>query len=109
MARRFAPGSTLIVRHLRGAPMMKLEFPNGPGFNTAVRAAGLFESGAAQAAERGPANAFVSRRMSGRLSRSGAVLGVARLTAVTADGSIVCDVALTVRGDRVSETVDTRR
>lgn len=109
MARTFAPGSTLIVRHLRGAPMMKLEFPNGPGFNAAVRADGLFESGAAQAPERGPANAFVSRRLSGRLNRSGAVQGVVRLTAVTADGGVVCDVALTVRGERVPEPVHTGR
>ncbi len=101
MARRFAPGSTLIVRHLRGAPMMKLEFVDGPGFNTAVRSDGLFESGAAQALQRGPSEAIVSRRLSGRLSRSGVLQGVARLTAMTADGSVVCDVALTVRGERV--------
>ncbi len=101
MARRFAPGSTLIVRHLRGAPMMQLQFVDGPGFNAAVRSDGLFETGAAQAADRGPSNAFVSRRLSARLTRTGVVQGVARLTAVTADGSVVCDVALTVRGERV--------
>ncbi len=101
MARRFAPGSTLVVRHLRGAPMMQLQFVDGPGFNAAVRSDGLFESGAAQAPDRGPSNAFVSRRLSGRLTRTGDVQGVARLTAVTADGSVVCDVALTVRGERV--------
>ncbi len=101
MARRFAPGSTLVVRHLRGAPMMQLQFLDGPGFNAAVRSDGLFESGAAQAPDRGPSNAFVSRRLSGRLTRTGVLQGVARLTAVTADGSVVCDVALTVRGERV--------
>jgi hypothetical protein len=104
MARRFAPGSTLIVRHLRGAPMMQLQFLDGPGFNAAVRSDGLFESGAAQARDRGPSNSFVSRRLSGRLTRTGVVQGVARLTAVTADGSVVCDVALTVRGERVPST-----
>jgi hypothetical protein len=101
MARRFAPGSRMTIRHLRGAPMMLLEFENGPRFNAAVRVDGLFESGAAQAAERGPVNAFVSRRLSGRLNRTGVLQGVARITAVTSDGSVICDVALTVRGERV--------
>lgn len=101
MARRFAPGNMLVVRHLRGAPMMKLEFGNGPGFSAAVRTDGLFESGAAIAPLRGPLNTFVSSRISGRLDRRGALKGVARLSAVTAEGNVVCDVALTVVGERI--------
>jgi hypothetical protein len=101
MAQRFAPGTALVLRHLRGAPMMKLEFVGGQEYNAAVRADGLFESGADIAPVRGPGNAFVSTRLSGRVSRSGVLQGVARLSAVTQDGTVVCDVALTVRGERI--------
>lgn len=100
MARRFAPGSELVLRHLRGAPMMKLEFVGGQGFNAAVRSDGLFESGADIAPVRGPGNAFVSTRISGRVSRGGSLQGVVRLSAVTQEGAVICDLALTVRGER---------
>ncbi len=100
MARRFAPGAELVLRHLRGAPMMKMEFIGGQEFNAAVRSDGLFESGADIAPVRGPGNAFVSTRMSGRVSRAGLLQGVARLNAVTQDGTVICDLALTVRGER---------
>jgi hypothetical protein len=101
MARRFAPGADLVVRHLRGAPMMKLEFVGGQGYNAAVRPDGLFETGSDIAPTRGPSNSFVSARLSGRITRGGAVTGVARLNAVTADGAVLCDLALTVRGERL--------
>ncbi|MDZ7632530.1 MAG: hypothetical protein U5K74_14570 [Gemmatimonadaceae bacterium] len=100
MARRFAPGTELIIRHLRGAPMMKLEFVRGQGFNSAVRSDGLFESGADVATTRGPRDSFVSVRISGRVSRGGVLQGVTRLSAVTTDGAVVCDLALTMTGDR---------
>lgn len=100
MARTFAPGTDVIVQHLRGAPMLKLAFLNGQGFNAAVRPDGLFESGADQAPVRGPRGAFVSTRLSGRFSRGGVLQGVVRLSAVMADGTLVCDLALTLRGER---------
>ncbi|HYW49866.1 MAG TPA: hypothetical protein VE861_04620 [Gemmatimonadaceae bacterium] len=100
MARRFAPGSELLVQHMRGAPMMKLEFLRGQGFNAAVRSDGVFESGSSQATMRGPDASFVTTRLSGRLSRNGGLSGVARLTAVMPDGAIVCDLALTMQGER---------
>lgn len=100
MARRFAPGVDLMVRHLRGAPMLRLEFLGGQGYNAAVRPDGLFESGTDVAPVRGPQNAFVSTRVSGRITRGGVLQGVARLTASTQDGRIVCDLALTMRGER---------
>ncbi|MBC7840715.1 MAG: hypothetical protein H7099_00285, partial [Gemmatimonadaceae bacterium] len=100
MARTFAPGTEVVVQHLRGAPMLRLTFLNGQGFNAAVRPDGLFESGADQAPVRGPRGAFVSTRLSGRFSRGGVLTGVARLNAVMTDGTIVCDLALTVHGER---------
>jgi len=51
---------------------------------------------------RGPDASFVSTRISGRVSRSGMLEGVVRLTAIRADGAVVCDLALTLRGDRQS-------
>jgi len=101
-ARRFAPGAAVEVRHLRGAPMMRLEFIGGQGFTAAVRADGLFESGVVMSPMRGPDASFVSTRISGRVSRSGMLEGVVRLTAIRADGAVVCDLALTLRGDRQS-------
>jgi hypothetical protein len=101
MARNFAPGSVMVVQHLRGAPMLKFAFVYGQGFNAAVRADGLFESGADVAQVRGPRNAFVTTRISGRFSRGGVLRGVARLSAVQTDGTIVCDVALTMHGERL--------
>ena len=101
MSRKFAPGADVVVRHLRGAPMLKLEFVNGQGFNAAVRTDGLFESGADVSPTRGPRNAFVSTRLSGRITRAGALQGIARLSAVTSDGTVICDLALTVRGERL--------
>ena len=100
VARRWAPGVDLVVRHLRGAPMMRLEFTGGMGFNAAVRSDGLFESGVAMSPVRGPDSSFVSSRLSGRLARSGVLQGVARVSAVKADGTVLCDLALTVRGER---------
>jgi len=100
LARRFAPGTELTVRHLRGAPMLKLEFVNGLGFNGAVRSDGLFESGASTAPVRGPGNSFVSVRLSGRFSRGGVLSGVARMNAITTDGALLCDLALTMGGER---------
>ncbi len=100
MARQFAPGDELDVKHLRGAPMMNLSFVGGQGFNAAVRSDGLFETGPDVSAARGPQSSFVSTRISGRISRAGVLTGVARLNAVTIDGSVVCDVALTMHGDR---------
>lgn len=100
LARRFAPGEAMVVRHMRGAPMMKLEFVRGPGYNAAVRADGLFESGSSTSAARGPDSSFVSSRISGRISRSGVLQGVARLTAVQGDGTTLCDLALTMQGER---------
>lgn len=100
MARQFAPGDELDVKHLRGAPMMNLSFVGGQGFNAAVRSDGLFESGPDVAATRGPQSSFVSTRISGRITRAGMLAGVARLNAVTVDGAVVCDLALTMHGDR---------
>ncbi|MES3035974.1 MAG: hypothetical protein V4813_18365 [Gemmatimonadota bacterium] len=100
VARRWAPGADLVIRHLRGAPMMRLEFTGGMGYNAGVRSDGLFESGVATSPARGPDSTFVSSRLSGRLSRGGVLQGVARVSAVKADGAIVCDLALTVRGER---------
>jgi hypothetical protein len=100
MAARFAPGTELVLRHLRGAPMMKMEFVGGQEFNASVRADGLFESGSDIAPVRGPGGSFVSTRVSGRVSRRGELQGVARLNAVTQDGTVICDLALTVRGER---------
>ncbi len=102
LARRFAPGAEVEVRHLRGAPMMRLEFIGGQGFTAAVRADGLFESGVVMSPARGPDASFVSTRISGRVSRSGMLEGVVRLTAIRVDGAVVCDLALTLRGDRQS-------
>ncbi len=101
MARQFAPGDALEVKHLRGAPMLNLSFVGGQGFNAAVRSDGLFESGSDVATARGPQSSFVSTRISGRLTRDGVMTGVVRLNAVTVDGTIVCDLALTMRGERV--------
>ncbi len=101
VARTFAPGTDLVLRHLRGAPMMKMEFLNGQSFNASVRSDGLFESGVDVSPVRGPSNSFVTVRVAGRISRSGAVQAVTRLTASAADGSVVCDLALTTTGDRV--------
>jgi hypothetical protein len=100
MARQFAPGDDLDVKHLRGAPMMNLSFIGGQGFNAAVRTDGLFESGSDVAAARGPQSSFVSTRISGRITRAGVLTGVARLNAVTVDGATICDLALTMRGER---------
>ena len=100
MARQFAPGAELDVKHLRGAPMMNLAFVGGQGFNAAVRSDGLFESGSDVAAVRGPQSSFVSTRLSGRITRAGVLTGVARLSAVTVDGAVICDLALTMQGER---------
>ncbi len=100
VARRWAPGAEVEIRHLRGAPMMQLVFVAGQGFNAAVRSDGLFESGVVMSPTRGPESSFVSTRLSGRLSRGGVLQGVVRLSAVRQDGVIVCDLALTVRGER---------
>ena len=100
LARRFAPGAELVVRHMRGAPVMELEFVRGPGYNAAVRSDGLFESGSSLSAARGPDSSFVSSRISGRISRGGVLQGVARLTAVQGDGTTRCDLALTMQGER---------
>ena len=100
VARRWAPGADLEIRHLRAAPMMQLAFVGGQGFNAAVRSDGLFESGVAMSPLRGPDGSFVSTRLSGRVSRGGVLHGVARLSAVRQDGAVVCDLALTVRGER---------
>jgi hypothetical protein len=100
VARDWAPGAGLIIRHMRGAPMMKLEFTGGLGFNAAVRSDGLFESGVATSPRRGPDSSFVSTRISGRVNRGGVLQGVARLSAVKPDGVVLCDLALTVRGER---------
>jgi hypothetical protein len=80
--------------------MMQLVFVAGQGFNAAVRSDGLFESGVVMSPTRGPESSFVSTRLSGRLSRGGVLQGVVRLSAVRQDGVIVCDLALTVRGER---------
>ena len=98
LARQFAPGNEIVVQHLRGAPMLKLAFVGGQAFNTAVRGDGLFESNADVAPVRGPRGAFVSTRLSGRFTRQGDLQGVARISAVQSNGSIVCDLALTMRG-----------
>jgi len=100
VARRWAPGAEVDVRHVRGAPMLKFEFVGGQGFNAAVRADGLFESGATLSPVRGPQASFVSTRISGRLTRGGVLQAIARLSAVRADGSVICDLALTLRGER---------
>jgi len=100
VARRFAPGADLLVQHLRGAPMLQLAFSNGQRFNAAVRADGLFETGLSLAATRGPDSSFVSTRLSGRVSRGGVLTAVARMSAVRRDGMVLCDLALTVVGDR---------
>ena len=100
MAQAFAPGAEILVQHLRGAPMLRLAFISGQGFNASVRGDGLFESSANVATVRGPRGAFVSTRISGRLSAAATVTGIARLTAVQSDGTVVCDVALTMRGVR---------
>jgi hypothetical protein len=101
LAETFAPGSEMVVHHLRGAPMLKLDFIGGQGFNAAVRSDGLFESTIVESTAQGPRGAVVRTRLSGRISRDGTVLGVARLNAVTATGATVCDVALTMRGSLV--------
>jgi len=100
VATDFAPGTQLVVRHLRGAPMLKLEFAGGQGFNAAVRQDGVFESVTDVAPMRGPQGTFVQVRLSGRLARSGALDGVVRIIAVGSDGVPRCDLALTVRGER---------
>jgi hypothetical protein len=100
MAHSFAPGTEIMVQHLRGAPMLRLAFTDGQGFNASVRGDGLFESSADVASVRGPRGAFVSTRLSGRFSGAAAVTGIARLTAVQSDGTVVCDLALTMRGVR---------
>lgn len=100
VARRWAPGADLEIRHLRAAPMMQLAFVGGQGFNAAVRSDGLFESGVVMSPARGPDGSFVSTRLSGRVSRGGVLHGVVRLSAVRQDGVVVCDLALTVRGER---------
>jgi hypothetical protein len=101
LAETFAPGSEMVVHHLRGAPMLKLDFIGGQGFNAAVRSDGLFESTMVESTARGPRGAVVRTRLSGRISRDGTVRGVARLNAVSATGATVCDVALTMRGSLV--------
>ena len=101
MARVFAPGTDLVVQHLRGAPMMRLSFVSGQGFNAAVRADGLFETGADVSPVRGPRGAFVSTRLSGRFRKNGTVTGVTRITAALQDGALVCDLALTVEGTQL--------
>jgi hypothetical protein len=98
LARDFAPGRDVVIRHLRGAPMLKLEFVGGQEFNAAVRADGLFETVIVAAARPGPAASQVQTRISGRLARGGGVRGVARLIAVTNDGQTLCDLALTMQG-----------
>jgi len=100
VARRFAPGADVLMQHLRGAPMLQLVFGNGQRFNAAVRADGLFETGASLATVRGPDSLFVSTRLSGRVSRGGVLTGVARMSAVRRDGLVLCDLALTVVGER---------
>lgn len=100
VARRFAPGTEAQIQHLRGAPMLQMTFSNGQRFNAAVRADGLFETGSSLAVIRGPDSSFVSTRLSGRVSRSGVLTGVARMSAVRRDGLVLCDLALTVVGDR---------
>ncbi len=100
VARRWAPGAELEIRHLRAAPMMQLAFARGQGFNAAVRPDGLFESGVVMSPTPGPEESFVSTRLSGRVSRGGVLQGVARVSAVRQDGAVVCDLALTVRGER---------
>jgi hypothetical protein len=100
VARTFAPGADMQVQHLRGAPMLKLTFAEGQGFNASVSRDGLFESGADVAPDRGPRGSFVTTRLSGRLTRAGVLQGVARLSAVMPDGAIICDLALTMRGER---------
>ncbi|MCC7052945.1 MAG: hypothetical protein IT355_06720 [Gemmatimonadaceae bacterium] len=98
VARRFAPGTDLLVQHLRGAPMLRLAFLGGQGFNAAVRADGLFATVADVAPVRGPQGSAVTARLSGRISRAGVLAGIARLTAVAPDGQVVCDLALTMDG-----------
>lgn len=100
VARRFAPGADVLIQHLRGAPMLQLAFNNGQRFNAAVRADGLFETGASLGALRGPDSSFVSTRISGRVSRGGVLHGVARMSAVRRDGLVLCDLALTITGER---------
>ncbi len=102
VAREFAPGTQLVVRHLRGAPMLKLEFAGGQGFNASVRTDGVFESVTDVASRRGPQDSFVQLRLSGRIGRGGALDGVARITALTRDGAALCDLALTMRGERAA-------
>jgi hypothetical protein len=101
MAGEFAPGDWMEVRHVRGAPMLKLEFANGQALNANVRADGLFESIIGTAVRRGPLNSFVQSRLSGRFNRAASVDAVLRLIAVTAQGATVCDVALTMQGSSV--------
>lgn len=100
VARRFAPGADLLIQHQRGAPMLQLAFGNGQRFNAAVRADGLFETGVSLAAARGPDSSFVSTRLSGRVSRGGVLTAVARMSAVRRDGMVLCDLAVTVAGER---------
>ena len=102
LARVFAPGTDLLVQHLRGAPMMRLSFVSGQGFNAAVRADGLFETGADVSPVRGPRGAFVSTRLSGRFRKDGTMTGVTRITAALQDGALVCDLALTVDGTQLA-------
>ena len=101
VARTFAPGANVMINHLRGAPMLNMVFVDGLGFNATVRSDGLFETGSGLSRERGPASSFVSTRLSGRISRGGVLRGVVRLSAVTADGTMVCDIALTMQGERL--------
>jgi hypothetical protein len=103
IARRFAPGTDLIVQHLRGAPMLRLGFVDGQGYNASVRSDGLFETESDIAPQRGPQGSFVTTRVSGRFARNGGLRGVARLNASMPDGTIVCDLALTLSGDRLKE------
>ena len=100
VAHTFAPGIAIVVQHLRGAPMLRLAFVDGQGFNAAVRGDGLFESNADVAPARGPRGAFITTRLSGRFTHGGDLRGVARISAIQPDGTIVCDFALTMHGSR---------
>ena len=100
VAREFAPGVDVIVRHQRGAPMLKFEFVNGQGYNATVRPDGVFETGDDTAPQPGPRNSFVRVRLSGRLERDGGITGITRISAITRDRDLVCDLALTVSGAR---------
>ncbi len=101
VAKRFAPGVRLTVRHVRGAPMLNLDFTRGAAYNAAVYADGSFESVAVAAQSLGPGGATVSSRLSGRFSRDGKLLGIVRLSALASSGEVVCDLALTMNAERV--------